>query len=48
MDACLLEVYKEALEKRVLPPTMKQTLITIITKKGKDPRVCKHHPVLLM
>lgn len=48
MDACLLEVYKETLEKRVLPPTMKQTFITIITKKGKDPRVCKRHPVLLM
>lgn len=47
MDNCLLEVYKETLEKRVLPP-MKQTLITIITKKGKDPRVCKRHPVLLM
>lgn len=38
MDPCLLEVYKEALEKRVLPPTTKQTLITVITKKGKRPK----------
>lgn len=45
----LLEVYTEALEKGVLPPTMRQALISLIPKKGKDPGECKNYrPISLI
>ena len=45
----LLEVYKEALEGGVLPPTLRQALISLVPKKGKDLDECKnYHPISLM
>lgn len=45
----LLEVYKEALERGELPLTMRQALITLIPKKGKDPGECRNYrPISLM
>ena len=45
----LLEVYKEALERGVLPPTLRQALISLVPKKGKDLEDCKNYrPISLM
>ncbi len=45
----LLEVYKEALRRGVLPPTLRQALISLVPKKGKDLDECKNYrPISLM
>lgn len=45
----LLEVYKEALEAGILPPTLRQALISLVPKKGKDLDECKNYsPIPLM
>lgn len=45
----LLEMYKEALERGILPPTLRQALISLVPKKGKDPGDCKNYrPISLM
>lgn len=38
----LLEVYAEALEKGILPPSFKEAVLILLPKPGKDPEKCAH------
>lgn len=44
----LKEVYSEALERKSLPPTMTQAMISVLLKKGKDPRKCESYRPISM
>ena len=39
----LMEMYKEALEEGILPPTLRQALLSLVPKEGKDPSDCKYY-----
>lgn len=39
----LLAVYKDALERGRLPPSMRSAVITLLHKKGKDPQHCGNY-----
>lgn len=42
----LLEVYDEALQKQILPPTLREVVIILLPKLGKDPTVCNSDRLL--
>lgn len=45
----LLDMYEESLGKGVLPPTLNESLITLILKKGKEATDCKsYRPISLL
>lgn len=45
----LLEVYDEALEKQLLPPTLREAIIILFPKPGKDPSKCEsYRPLSLL
>ena len=49
LSPLLCKVYAEALQLGSLPPTMSQAVISVLLKKGKDPKLCdSYRPVSLV
>lgn len=49
LTTLLLQMYNKSCERRVLPTTLSQALISLILKEGKEPTNCKnYHPISLI